>query len=75
MKELLESVKTEFFEASSQGKYYIKLSSVQIHITDENFKWFRCGRCGKISPFKLGNLCGVCFRGENVHIINYDELS
>lgn len=75
MKELLESVKTEFFEASSQGKYYIKLSSVQIHITGENFKWFRCGRCGKISPFKLGNLCGVCFRGENVHIINYDELS
>lgn len=75
MNELLEAVKTEFFEASSEGKYYIKLSSVQICITDENFKWYRCGRCGKISPFKLGNLCGVCFKAENVHAISYEELS
>lgn len=75
MNELLESVKTEFFEASSEGKYYIKLPSVQICITDEDFKWYRCDRCGKMSPFKLGNLCGVCFKAENVHVISYKELS
>lgn len=75
MNELLESVKTEFFEASSEGKYYIKLPSVQICITDEDFKWYRCDRCGKMSPFKLGNLCGVCFKAENVHVISYEELS
>lgn len=75
MNKLLESVKTEFFEASSEGKYYIKLSSVQICIADKNFIWYRCGRCGKISPFKLGSLCGVCFKAKNVHAINYEELS
>lgn len=75
MNKLLESIKTEFFEASTEGKYYIKLSAVQIYITDEKFKWYRCGRCGKISPFKLGDFCGVCFKSKNIHIIDYEDLS
>lgn len=71
----LGAIKAEFFEASSTGKYYIKLSSVRIVTTGREFVWYRCGKCGKISPFTLGSFCGVCFRAKNVHSIPYEELS
>lgn len=77
---LLDSVKTEFFEQSSSErtnsrKYYIKLSAVQIVVASNDSKWYRCNRCGKISPFMLGKKCGACFESENVVVIDPDELS
>jgi Distinct helicase family with a unique C-terminal domain including a metal-binding cysteine cluster len=75
MKQLLEVIKAEFFEASSTGKYYLKPAAVQIVTTDKDFTWYRCGKCGRISPFMLGRVCGTCFKAENVHKIPYEELS
>ena len=72
---LLEAIKTEFFAASSSGKYYIKLAAVKIETTDDNFTWYRCSNCGKISPFMLGDLCGACFKKVDVHQIAYSDLS
>lgn len=72
---LLEAIKTEFFAASSSGKYYIKLAAVKIKTTGEDFTWYRCGKCGKISPFMLGDLCGACFKKVDVHQIAYSDLS
>ena len=75
MKVLINVVKSEFFEASQSGKYYIKLASVKIEITDNSFIWYRCGKCGKISPFMLDQFCGACFKAKNVHRIHGDDLS
>lgn len=75
MGKLLEAIKTEFFAASSTGKYYIKLAAVKIETTDEVFTWYRCGKCGKISPFMLGDLCGACFKKTDVHQIAHSDLS
>lgn len=75
---LLDSVKTEFFEQSnseSKQKYYIKLSAVKIVIAEENFEWYRCNRCGKLSPFMLATKCGSCFESNDVTPIHYTELS
>ena len=72
---VLEAIKREFFAASTAGKYYIKLVSVKIETTDEDFTWYRCSQCGKISPFMLGDLCGACFEKVDVHKIAYSDLS
>ena len=75
MQLLLENVKTEFFASGDRGKYYIRLNAVKIHTTDESFRWYRCGKCGKISPYTLGKRCGACFKEVSVHEIPYAELS
>ena len=53
MKILINAIEDEFFEASPSGKLYIKFASVKIEITDKSFVWYRCEKCGKISPFML----------------------
>ena len=75
MSTLLDAIKAEFFAASSSGKQYIRLGAVKIETTGKDFIWYRCGQCGKISPFKLGEFCGACFKSKNVHEIHYEELS
>lgn len=78
LSEILETVKTEFFELAENNakqKYYIKLSSVKIVIADDSNEWYRCNRCGKISPFMLGGKCGACFKAEDISVIHHNELS
>ena len=48
------AVRDNFFADNGKGKYFIRLNAVRIVITDNNFNWYRCGKCGKISPFKQG---------------------
>lgn len=72
---LLQGIKTEFFSAASNGKYYIKLAAVRIETTGKEFTWYRCGKCGKISPFMLGDFCGACFKKAELHHIPYSDLS
>ena len=74
MKLLMEAIKEEFF-SQSNGKYYIKLAAVKIVTTDEDSTWYRCSKCGKISPFMLGNVCGACFEKVDVHPITFSDLS
>lgn len=74
---LLEDVRDLFFASSSlTNKYYIKLDTVKIRIPqdNENFKWYRCNKCGKISPFKIGDYCGACFNSNDLIQINKTDL-
>ena len=75
MKELLKCIKSHFFGPGTNQRYYLKLDAVKIIITDRNFTWYRCERCGKISPYKLGNTCGSCFNSEKIHTITIDDLT
>lgn len=76
---LFDIIKTNFFETGGEGlndnNYYIKLDKVKIEMPGSNFNWFRCEKCGKISPYKLGKYCGSCFDSENVHVITTSDLS
>lgn len=71
----LEVIRDCFFANAGNGKYYLRLSTVKIFVTDEAFIWYRCGQCGKISPYKIGDYCGACFNTTNVEAIEVPELS
>lgn len=71
----LNVIKSHFFEQGASYRYYLKLDAVKIVITDKNFNWYRCEKCGKISPYMAESYCGSCFESKNVHIITNEDLS
>ncbi|SDZ53043.1 Helicase conserved C-terminal domain-containing protein [Evansella caseinilytica] len=75
MKIILDKVRDLFFSLASNNRYYIKLAAVKIEFADKNFTWYRCVKCGKLSPYKMGDYCGVCFDSENVVPISASDLS
>lgn len=75
MEEFLNCIKSYFFGSGINQRYYLKFDAVKIVITDKAFEWYRCERCGKISPYKLDNYCGACFDSQNLHVITNDNLS
>lgn len=72
---LLNTIKNYFFDYGSNQRYYIKLDKVKIVLAGEDFKWYRCEKCGRISPFKIGAYCGTCFESNNIHEITTKDLS
>jgi ATP-dependent helicase YprA (DUF1998 family) len=72
---IINTVRDLFFASSSTNRYYIKLSTVKIELTNEDFVWYRCLRCGKLSPFRIGDYCGACFVSSELVAIETDKLS
>ena len=75
MTKLVSRIRDSFFSAASNNRFYIKLSVVKIIFADENSIWYRCAKCGKLSPYKIGNYCGMCFDTTNLVTINKSDLS
>jgi ATP-dependent helicase YprA (DUF1998 family) len=72
---MLLCTRNSFFDVKNDnGKYYIRLKSVKIELCDDTDTWYRCAKCGRLSPFKVGNYCGVCFSTEKVSAIPNDDL-
>lgn len=74
MSRVFEKVRDLFFGPSRDARYYIKLNAVKIELADENFVWYRCAKCGKLSPYKIGEYCGVCFSSTDVFSISKEDL-
>lgn len=73
---LLDIIRDCFFELSaSNGNFYINLEAVTIQLADASSEWYRCEKCGKISPFKLGESCGACFSSDKINMITSEDLS
>jgi hypothetical protein len=73
---ILNLVRDLFFAPSARNtRYYIKLSKVRIEVSDPDSVWHRCIKCGKISPFKLGDHCGACFDSKEIASIHQTDLS
>jgi ATP-dependent helicase YprA (DUF1998 family) len=72
---LLNMLRDSFFAANAENRYYIKLSTVKIELADKDFKWYHCVKCGKLSPFKLGDYCGACFNSTDLALITESDLS
>lgn len=71
---LVTKIRDLFFGSSENNRYYIKLSAVKIELTGKDFTWYRCTKCGKLSPFKLGDHCGACFELQNLTEIKDGDL-
>lgn len=72
---LTSKIRDVFFASSVKNKYYLKLSAVKIVLTGEDFVWYRCQKCGKLSPYKIGNWCGACFESDAITSIGHKDLS
>lgn len=72
---VVNKIRDEFFGASSNNQFYIKLSAVKIHLTGTDFTWYRCVKCGKLSPYKIGDYCGACFDSMDLKPITSLELT
>ncbi len=72
---LTSKIRDVFFASSDKNRYYIKLSAVKIELTNEDFVWYRCLQCGKLSPYKIGDWCGACFNSDTLTEIISDDLS
>lgn len=75
MAKILNKVRDLFFAVDAKNYYYIRLSSVKIEFANRDFTWYRCVKCGKLSPFKIGNYCGACFDSTDVVEISKEDLS
>lgn len=75
MSKIIDKIRGIFFASSSTNRYYIKLGAVKIELTDKEFIWYRCVRCGKLSPYKIGNYCGACYESTDLAPIGENELS
>jgi ATP-dependent helicase YprA (DUF1998 family) len=73
---IIDKVKELFFASSSlNNRFYIKLGAVKIEFADGDFIWYRCVKCGKLSPFKIGEYCGSCFDSTELASIDESDLS
>jgi ATP-dependent helicase YprA (DUF1998 family) len=72
---IVNKVRDLFFSSASNNYYYIKLAAVKIEFTGKDFIWYRCVRCGKLSPYKIGDYCGACFDSSDVVPIEVSDLS
>lgn len=75
MGKIVDKVRDLFFASSPANRYYIKLSAVKIELTGKDFIWYRCVKCGKLSPFKIGDYCGACFDSSDLAPIGEGELT
>lgn len=73
--EVINAIEHNFFDVNSEGKKYISLDASMIHLPSDDHEWIKCLRCGKISPFKLGQYCGDCFKSQDVIVVKSDALS
>jgi len=72
---VLNMVRDLFFAAAGNNRYYINLATAKIELTDKGFTWYRCVKCGKLSPFKIGDYCGACFDSTDLKEIDETDLS
>lgn len=75
MTKIVEKMRDLFFASSSTNRYYIKLGAVKIELVDKDFVWYRCVKCGKLSPFKIGSYCGACFDSADLIPIGEQDLA
>lgn len=75
LEHVFEKIKFRFFEQSSDGRLYIKLSAVKLELLSKDFNIYRCEKCGKISPYLLNGNCGNCFNSKKVYEITQEDLS
>lgn len=71
----INKVRDLFFADSGKNRFYLKLSAVKIEFADKEFVWYRCVKCGKLSPYKLGDYCGACFDSTNLKPIDESDMS
>lgn len=72
---IANKVRDLFFASASSNRYYIKLAAVKIEFADKDFTWYRCVKCGKLSPYKIGDYCGACFDSTDLVPIGESNLS
>jgi len=75
LKKVMNKIRDLFFSSSRTSRYYIKLGAVQIAFAEKDFSWYHCLKCGKLSPFKIGEYCGACFESTEVAPITATDLS
>ena len=68
-------LKSAFLDTTQpdNGKLYVDLSRVKPRFL-ENHKWYRCGQCSEITPYKLHDCCPSC-GSESIREMSEVEFS
>lgn len=72
---IIDNIRDYFFASNSTNRYFIKLSAVKIHIAEADFQWYRCTKCGKLSPYTIDGFCGACFDSNRLVLIDKHNLT
>lgn len=75
VKAVINAIEHNFLDVNNEGRKYISLEASMIHLSSDDHEWIKCLRCGKISPFKLGNYCGDCFKSQDLIVVKSDALN
>lgn len=74
--DLFERIKDVFMVTNrDNSRFYLSTDAVWLHVADDEHKWIKCKRCGKLSPFHLYKMCGECFSSRDLVEITSENLS
>lgn len=67
---------SSYLSSDDENRYYLNVETVKL-CQKKNKEWYKCNKCGGISPFLLGGFCPKCGSPDNKKMgdVEFESLS